>query len=229
MDLASEIRKKANKEKAAIYQRFFKTGKGEYGEGDKFLGLSVPDSREIAKRFVDLGLNEIKKYLESEWHEDRLIALLILVEKYKAKKDSGIVDFYLENLKYVNNWDLVDLTADKILGDYLIDKDRKKIYSLVKSQDLWEKRVAIVSCYRFIRNNDFSDALNIYKSALSDKRDLIHKAVGWMLREVGKRNEKILKDFLRDNYSELPRTTLRYAIERFPEDERKAWLKGLSP
>lgn len=226
MDLKSEIRKHANKEKSLIYQRFFKTGKGQYGEGDKFLGLSVPESRKIAEQFLDIGFAEIKEYLNSEWHEERLIALLILVENYKKNKDKRIVDFYLNNLEAVNNWDLVDLTADKILGHFLFDKDKKLLYELAKSDKLWERRVAIISTFYFIKNNNFDDALNISKLLLSDKEDLIHKAVGWMLREIGKKDINVLKGFLRENYNNLPRTTLRYAIERFPENERKEWLQG---
>ncbi|OIO81774.1 DNA alkylation repair protein [Candidatus Pacearchaeota archaeon CG1_02_32_132] len=234
MDLRKEIRKLSNPEKAKAYARFFKTGKDEYGEGDKFLGLTVPESREIAKKFIDLDLNEINEHLKSEWHEERLIALLILVEKYNKNPidRKKIFDFYLSNLEQVNNWDLVDLSASRIAGHFLFyfGKDyeiyKMLLRKMAESENLWVRRVAIISTLYSISQNKFEDTLEISRLLLSDKHDLIHKAVGWMLREVGKRDEKVLKDFLKDNYSELPRTTLRYAIERFPEDERKKWLGG---
>lgn len=237
MDLCKELRKLSNPEKAKAYARFFKTGKGEYGEGDKFLGMTVPESRRIAKKFTDFDLNEINEHLKSEWHEERLIALLILVEKYnKNPKDrKRIFDFYLSNLEQVNNWDLVDLSASRIAGHFLFHSGKDyKIYKglmkkLAESQNLWARRVAIISTLYFISHNEFDDTLKISKILLADKHDLIHKAVGWMLREVGKRDAVVLKKFLKDNYPELPRTTLRYAIERFPEEERKKWLQGLSP
>jgi len=222
--MQKKLKELSDTEKAEIYKRFFKSGKGQYGEGDLFLGITVPKCRLIAKEFQDLELNEIEKHLKSKWHEERLIALLILVEKFKKNKDKKIVDFYLENTKFINNWDLVDLSADKILGAFFIDKDKKKLYEMALSQDLWEKRISIISTFYFIKNNKFEDTLKISKILLKDKHDLIHKAVGWMLREVGKRDIQILKDFLRENYDNLPRTTLRYAIEKFPEAERKNWL-----
>ena len=221
-----DLKKVADEEKAKILQGFFKTGPGQYGEGDVFLGVSVPNIRKVAKGAVErLSLNDVKKLLSSKVHEKRLVALLILIEKYKKDKDV-VYDFYLENVKCVNNWDLVDLSAPNIVGDYLLErKDRKILYRLAKSDNLWEKRIAIVSTFAFIRDGQFSDTLKISKILLKDKHDLIHKAVGWMLREVGKRDEKLLKKFLRDNYSGIPRTTLRYAIERFEEGERLGFLR----
>ena len=232
-NLSSEILKYSNPEKAKIYQRFFKTGKGQYGEGDVFLGLTVPQSRKIAKQFLDINLDEIGKHLTSEFHEERLIALLILVEKYKKENDKKkIFDFYLDNTRNINNWDLVDLSAPNIIGDFLyhFGKDypvyRVLLKKLAESTNLWEKRIAVVSTFAFIRQNEFDEILKISKMLLSDKHDLIHKAIGWMLREVGKRDEQVLKKFLKENYDNIPRTTLRYSIERFNEKERLKFLKG---
>ena len=228
--LKKDIKKTANKKRAKVLQRFFKTGKGEYGEGDLFLGITVPQTRKIAKKYIDLDILSIESLLNSKIHEERLLALLILVENYKKSNDERkyqILDFYLKNTMKINNWDLVDLTADKILGDYLIDKPKDILYSLANSQNLWEKRIAIISTLHFIKNNQFEDSLNISKILLKDTHDLINKAVGWMLREIGKRDLKILEKFLKQNYQEMPRTTLRYAIEKFPEEKRKLYLKGL--
>lgn len=219
----------ASPEKAEIYARFFKTGKGQYGEGDKFIGIAVPQSRKIAKQFTHLNLTKIKKHLSSKIHEERLIALMILVEKFKSSEDvekKKIFDFYLKNTTGINNWDLVDLSADKIIGSFLIDKEKNVLHSLASSQNLWERRIAIVSTFVFIKNNQFEDTLKISESLLNDKHDLIHKAVGWMLREVGKKNTEVLEDFIKKNYPKMPRTTLRYAIEKFPEEKRKSYLKG---
>ena len=217
----------SNPEKARVLQGFFKTGVGEYGEGDIFLGITVPQSRKIAKQFAHIELKDVKKHLQSKMHEERLVALLILVEKYKKSDDKKeIVDFYLSNTKHVNNWDLVDLTADKILGDYLFDKNKNIIYELSKSNNLWERRIAIVSTFNFIKQRKFDETLRLAEMLLHDKHDLIHKACGWMLREVGKKDEKVLRDFLNKNYKHMPRTMLRYAIERFPENERKKYLGG---
>jgi 3-methyladenine DNA glycosylase AlkD len=221
----------ADPNKAKILQRFFKTGKGQYGEGDIFLGVSVPNTRKVAKNAPKgLSLTNIRSLLESKIHEERLAALLILVDKFEKADENNkniIYKFYLANAKNVNNWDLVDLSAPKIVGEYLLkNKDRKILYKFARSINLWEKRISIISTFAFIRKKEFDDTLSISKILINDSHDLIHKAVGWMLREVGKRNQKILKKFLRENYSEIPRTTLRYAIERFPEDLRKKWLLG---
>ncbi|MFH1522064.1 MAG: DNA alkylation repair protein [archaeon] len=226
--LRKELGEYSNPEKAKISQRFFKTGKGEYGEGDIFLGLTVPQQRTIAKSASErILLDDVEMLLGSEIHDERMVGLLILVDKYKRADKKTVYDFYLANIKGVNNWDLVDLSAPKIVGNYLLGKkDREILYELARSENLWERRIAIVSTFAFIREGEFIDSLKISKILLGDKQDLIHKAVGWMLREVGKKDREILEKFLKENYSELPRTTLRYAIERFGDEERKEWLGG---
>ncbi len=225
-NVKKELNKLANQEKAKIMQRFFKTGKGQYGEGDIFIGLKVPEQREIAKKYINLNLNEIEKLLKSEIHEYRLTALLILTYQFpESKQKEKIINFYLKNTKYINNWDLVDLSADKILGEYLINKNKDILYKLAKSNNLWEKRTAIISCFNFIKNNQFDDALKISEILLNDEHDLIHKAVGWMLREIGKRNIKEEEVFLKKHYKQMPRTMLRYSIERFPDKKRKFYMQ----
>lgn len=219
-----------SKEKIAILQRFFKTGKGEYGEGDIFIGLNVPEQRRIAKQFQSVALSDLKKLLQSKIHEYRVTALEILVMKYeKAKTESEkekIVNFYLKNLRGVNNWDLVDLSAPYILGDWLISiKDRNALYKFAASKNLWEKRIAIVSTYSLIRTGQFSDTIKICEILMKDEHDLIHKACGWMLREVGKKSEKTLIKFLNKNVKRMPRTMLRYSIERLPEEFRLYYLR----
>ncbi len=228
-NLRIEILSMENKEKAKVLKRFFKTDKGEYGEGDIFLGLTVPESRKIAKKYSSLSLEEVKSLLESKIHEERLIALLILVNNYQKSNENikkEIYNFYLKNTDKINNWDLVDLTADKIIGDYLLNNKKDILYKLAKSDNLWERRVSIISTFQFIKNNEFKDVLNIAEILLRDKHDLIHKAVGWMLREIGKRNLEALESFLNKHYRSMPRTMLRYAIEKFQEDKRQAYLKG---
>jgi 3-methyladenine DNA glycosylase AlkD len=226
------LMKVVDEEKAKTLRRFFKTGKGQYGEGDIFLGVSVPNVRNIAQKYWAMTeINVIEKLLRSNIHEKRLVGLLILIEKYNHVGYEGgreaLFKFYLANRKGVNNWDLVDLSAPNIVGDYLLHKkDREILYEFAKNENLWEKRIAIVATFAFIRDGQFGDTLKISKILLKDKHDLIHKAVGWMLREVGKRDRKVLEKFLRENYFGIPRTTLRYAIERFGEEERKRWLKG---
>lgn len=225
--LISDLNSLKDDEKTKILQGFFKTGKGQYGEGDIFLGISVPQQREIAKKYYDLEFYDLQKLLDSEIHEMRLTGLIILVKKFeKSKNRKKEFDFYLKNTSRINNWDLVDVTAPKIVGIYLNDKDRKVLYKLAKSKSLWERRIAIVSCFEFIRRNDFDDALNVSEILLGDKEDLIQKAVGWMLREVGKRDINVLEKFLRKNYKLMPRTMLRYAIEKFDEEKRKKYLRG---
>lgn len=214
-----------NDEKAKILRKFFKTRKGEYGHGDVFLGITVPKQREIAKKYINLSFNDLKNLISGKIHEHRLISLLILIEKYKKEYNKKeIVDFYLNNLKCVNNWDLVDLSADKILGSYLIDKNKDVLYGLAKSSNLWERRISIVSTFALIKNNRYDDALKISRMLLNDEHDLIHKAVGWMLREIGKRNQNIEEDFLKKYYKNMPRTMLRYAIEKFDDKKRKFYL-----
>ncbi len=230
--LKKELRSKANKKRAKLLQGYFKTAKGEYGEGDIFLGLTVPESRKIVKKYWNtLDLKDIQSILESKIHEERFLAVSILVEKYDAsnKKDKEIIkNFYLSNTKWINNWDLIDLTSPKIVGKYLYEfkEDRQILYEFAKSNDLWKKRIAILSCFWFIKYYDFKDALNIAKVLLKDKHDLIHKAVGWMLREIGKRNLKVEEDFLKRYYKQMPRTMLRYSIEKFDEKKRLAYLSG---
>ncbi len=225
-----QINKFASPEKAKANAWFFKTGKGEYGEGDKFAGLTVPQCRIVAKNNRELSLSEIAGVLKSEIHEKRLIALLILVNKFQNSNDrekNEIFDFYLKNTKYINNWDLVDLSAPKIVGEYLLNKDRSVLLKLAKSKNLWEKRISILATFQFIcLNKEAKDTLKIAGILLNDPHDLIQKGVGWMLREVGKRvSEKALVNFLDKNGGKMPRTMLRYAIERFPEKTRRYYLK----
>lgn len=226
-ELRKELREYGSKEKKEILQRFFKTGKGEYGEGDVFLGVVVPDQRKLAKKYESLNFEEIKDLINSKIHEERLTGLLILVEKYKKNVDERkkIYEFYIENINGINNWDLVDLSAPNIVGEWILDKDKRVLKDLVKSDNIWKRRIAIVSTYSLIRKGKFEETLDISKILLKDKHDLIHKAVGWMLREVGKREEKKLIEFLDENYKIMPRTMLRYSIERFPEDKRKKYMK----
>lgn len=219
-----ELQKLKNKEKAKILSRFFKTGKGEYGEGDVFLGIKVPDIRIVAKKNLNISPKEIKELLESNIHEHRMTALLILVENFKKEEKEEVFNFYINNLKNINNWDLVDLSCPNIVGKHLFKRDRNLLYKLAESENLWEKRIAIVSTYYFIKNNDFKDTVKIAKILLKDEHDLIHKAVGWMLREVGKKDEGILLAFLEKEYYNMSRMTLRYAIERLEESKRKYFL-----
>lgn len=227
--LKKELKRKASSKRAKILKRFFKTGPGEYGEGDIFLGLKVGDSREIAKKYQNLSLKETEKLLHSKIHEERLIALLILIHKFQTDNErlkEKVFKLYLKNTKYINNWDLVDLSANKIVGEYLRDKSKNILYKLAKSRNIWERRIAIMSTFQFIKNNEFKETLKISKLLLKDEHDLIHKAVGWMLREVGKRVLVAEEKFLKTHYKKMPRTMLRYAIERFPEKRRQAYLKG---
>ncbi len=227
--LIKELQDNASSEKAEIYKKFFKTGKGEYGEGDIFIGLTMPQQREISRKYIDLSIPKIQELLKSKIHEHRMVGLIILTEKYKNSSErdkADIFNFYINNTKNINNWDLVDVTCPRIVGDFLLDKDKKILYEMVRSNNLWERRIAIVSTWKFIHEGEFGDVLAISELLLEDKHDLIHKAVGWMLREVGKKDEDVLRNFLRGNYSRLPRTTLRYAIERFPEEKRKRFLRG---
>jgi len=217
----------SNPNKAKKLSGFFKTGTGQYGEGDVFLGIPVPEQRKIAKKYIDLHLNDLEQLLRSKIHEHRLTALVILVTKYQKADVSGkndIFRFYLKNTENINNWDLVDLSAPKIVGDYLLNNDRTILFKLAKSNNLWERRIAILSTFSFIRNNDFEDSLRISKLLFQDEHDLIHKAVGWMLREIGKRDQDLEEQFLNENCIQMPRTMLRYAIEKFDENKRKFYL-----
>ena len=229
--IKSDLSQLSNPEKARILSRFFKTGKGQYGEGDIFLGIPVPEQRKVAKRYHDLPLNDLQELLNSEIHEHRLTALLILVFKYEKADNTGkdeIFSFYLKNTGKINNWDLVDLTAPKIVGDYLLNKDTSLLFKLAKPDNLWERRIAILSTFKFIRNNNFEDALSSSELLLRDKQDLIHKAVGWMHREIGKRDQETEERFLRKHHMQMPRTMLRYAIEKFSVNKRNFYLSKIT-
>lgn len=228
--LKKEIRKYAKKDRALMSARFFKTGKGDYGEGDRFLGLTMGEQRKISKMFQDLGFSDVSKLLESSWHEERMIGLLILILHYESNESRSdkreIFDFYLSHRSSVNNWDLVDVTTPNIVGDFLSDeKDRNILYTFAVSKNFWERRMAMLATFSFIRNCDFFDTLAIAEILLSDSHDLIHKAVGWMLREVGKRDVKTLVGFLEKHSSNMPRTMLRYAVEKFSPEERTRFLE----
>jgi len=225
--IINDLKKYSDSEKARILSRFFKTGKGEYGEGDIFLGVIVPQQRLVAKKFKDADLKTIEKLLHSKIHEHRLTALLIIIYQIKKAnevKKKNFFNFYLKNTNYINNWDLVDLSCRDIIGEYLLDKDRKILYQLACSKNLWERRIAIISTFAFIRKSKLQDTLRVSKILLNDKHDLIHKAVGWALRELGKKDEKALENFLNKYYKKIPRTMLRYAIEKFSEEKRKKYL-----
>jgi len=219
----------ANPAIAAHSQRFFKTGKGEYAEGDRFLGIRVPDIRAQVKKCGAVSLQDIQSLLLSAFHEERLFALLLLVRNFgkgDEQEQAAIYALYLKNMHCVNNWDLVDSSASQIVGSYLASRDRQLLYKLAKSASLWQRRIAIISTFHFIRNNQYADTLKLSGLLLQDKEDLIHKAVGWMLREIGKRDVAVEKSFLMQHYKEMPRTMLRYAIEKFPEQERRKYLSG---
>lgn len=231
---ANEIRRKirglANTERAEFSQRFFKTGPGEYGEGDIFLGLSVPQMRALAREYRAISSQEVVDLLQSAIHDERAIALFILVQAFAkgdVAKKRQIYDLYLQQTKFINNWDLVDCSAAQIVGVFLMNQSKKPLYTLAKSQSLWERRISIIATLHFIRQDEFAETLKIAKILLADKEDLIHKAVGWMLREVGKRNPDIEETFLIEHYEKMPRTMLRYAIEKFPETRRQMYLRGL--
>ena len=230
-DVIIELQKISSPEKAKIAMRFFKTGKGQYGEGDIFLGIMVPRQREISGKF-DLDLAEIQKLLSSKIHEHRLVALFILIKKYNKLKDHNlkkeIFGFYLKNTKYINNWDLIDLSAEKILGEYLINssaKEKRIIYDLAKSENIWERRIAMLTTFQFIKRGKFEASFKVAGILLNDKHDLIHKAVGWMLREIGKRDQNEEEKFLMKHYQKMPRTMLRYAIEKFDKKKREFYMK----
>jgi 3-methyladenine DNA glycosylase AlkD len=222
------LRAAAEPERVPILQRFFKTGPGEYAEGDVFLGVTVPRTREVATAFADLSLSDVHKLLHSRLHEERLLALLILVRKYQRGDPvvrEKVFNLYLSNLEWINNWDLVDVSAEHIIGAQLIERDRRVLHTLAASRSLWRRRVAIIATFHFIKRNDFSETLSLAEKLLQDEHDLIHKAVGWMLREIGKRDRSVEEYFLRKHSRQMPRTMLRYAIEKFPEPLRQAYLR----
>lgn len=236
--ILKEIFSHKNRDKAKLLSKFFKTGKGEYGERDKFLGITVPVSRQIAQKYRDIDFKDIQKLIESEYHEVRLIAILILVHKYKTSPRQGlggkkeIVDFYLKNTKYINNWDLVDLSAGYIVGNYLYQRTvlkrtppRTVLEKLAKSNNIWERRIAIISTFAFVYKGESEWTFKTVDNLINDKHDLIHKACGWMLREIGKRvSLNDLISYLDIHSSHMPRTMLRYAIERLPETKRLYYL-----
>ena len=228
-DVRSALRAVADPARAASSARFFKTAPGQYGHGDRFLGVTVPQQRAVARRFKALPLREALALLKSPWHEERLTALLILVGQFQRSKDArareAIVKAYLKHLKWVNNWDLVDSSAGYILGAWLLDKDRALLYQLLKSERLWERRAAMIACQAFINAGESKDALAVAQRLLDDREDLMHKAAGWMLREVGKRvSVKALRGFLEAHAGRMPRTMLRYAIEHLGPAERRRWM-----
>jgi len=238
-EIQAALRTVAQPDKALILARFFKTGKGEYGEGDRFLGVVVPEQRRIVKRYFSSRntvscpgtLRVVRELLHSEFHEERLTALLLLVEQFKkasAEEQEAIFNFYLKNLKRINNWDLVDLSAPNIVGAFLLDKDPSLLYTLADSEHLWTRRVAILATFAFIRQGRFDEILALAERLLIDKKDthdLMQKAAGWMLREVGKRDEAVLTAFLDRFSAVMPRTALRYSIERLPEPARRKYLQ----
>jgi 3-methyladenine DNA glycosylase AlkD len=228
-EIKERLQKLGNKNQAENSARYFKTGPGEYGEGDIFLGIRVPELRKLANEYRYIPLSEAEKLLRSPIHEERLLALLIFVllfSKSDASTQKEIYTLYLKNTQFINNWDLVDTSAQHIVGLFLMDKSKKPLYRLAKSTNIWERRIAIMSTFHFIRQNVFSETLRIAQTLLCDKEDLIHKAVGWMLREIGKRDLHIEEKFLKPRYNKMPRTMLRYAIEKFPAAKRQRYLKG---
>lgn len=228
--IQKELRKKINKEKAAYYPTFFKSGKGQYGEGDVFLGVVVPDQRTIAKKhFQESDKETIKELLDSVYHEERLTGLFILNLKFahdkKKSNEKQWVDLYLKKINRVNNWDLVDSSAHMILGPWLEDKDRSMLYTFARDKAMWINRIAILSTFHYIKKGEMEDALKISEMLLPHPHDLIHKAVGWMLREAWKRKPALIETFISTHLANMPRTTLRYAIERMDEKKRKAFLQ----
>jgi 3-methyladenine DNA glycosylase AlkD len=239
--LRAELKKLADPVRGKFLQRFFKTGKGEYAEGDVFIGINVPQLREVAKKYSSLDIKQLEELIKSKIHEERMVALFILINKYKTTNHKKICfHFYIKNMRNINNWDLVDLSAPNIVGEHLFNNDQIRIKladknflaspeqilkNLAKSENLWERRIAVLATFWFIKNKQFNESLQIAQMLLTDKHDLIHKAVGWMLREIGKRDLPTEIKFLDKHYRKMPRTMLRYAIEKFPEKQRAVYLK----
>lgn len=227
--ITSELERLADERDALHLQRFFKTGPGQYGEGDRFRGIRVPALRQLVRTHANASLANVLSLLRSLYHEDRLLALLILVRQYE-RGDPGaqksIYDLYLDNTRYINNWDLVDLSAGAIVGGHLSQRSRAPLRKLTQSKSLWERRIAVLATFHFIKHGEFDETLSLAEMLLEDREDLIHKAVGWMLREVGNRDGAAERAFLARHYRAMPRTMLRYAIEKFPEDERVSYLRG---
>jgi 3-methyladenine DNA glycosylase AlkD len=227
--LRKEEDKLSSKTRASVMQKYFKTGEGEYGFGDIFIGLTVPQSRKLAIKYKDMSFEDLYKLLRSEIHEERLIALLIMVHNFQNEEmlQRRIYEFYLKNIKFINNWDLVDLSADKIVGAYLMDKPKDILYKMAKSNNIWERRISIISTFYFIKNNKFDDTLAIAELLVPDTNDLIQKAVGWMLREVGKKDKDLEVNFLDKHYKDMGRVSLRYSIEKFSEKSKQAYMLGI--
>ena len=228
-EIQARLERLGNTEKAQIHQRFFKTGPGEYGEGDIFLGLRVPETRKLAREYQTLSLPEAIKLLQSPIHEARHLALLILVRAYgkgDAALQGQIYYLYLQNTRFINNWDLVDASAEHIVGPWLRRQSKEPLYSLAASELVWDRRIAIMSTFHYIKKGEFDPTIWIAKLLLADQHDLIHKATGWMLREVGKRDLAVEESFLKTHYRRMPKTMLRYAVEKFPEDMRLKYLRG---
>ena len=226
--ITSELQALSDDEKREIFPKFFKAGKGEYGEGDRFLGVTVPNIRAIAKQYKNISLNEIRELMQSEWHEVRLCALLIMVEKSKKKDEAlrqQLFDLYLSQTDRINNWDLVDLSCRFIVGEYLLDKSRDILYQLAQNPLLWDNRIAIVSTYAFIRKGQLEDTYALSDLMMHHPHDLMHKAIGWMLREAGKRDANRLYNYVMNHRADMPRTMLRYAIEKFSPAERSILMK----
>ncbi len=226
-EFRKRIKEESNRQQAKSLQWFFKTGAGEYGEGDVFAGIKMPVQRKIAKEFKNLYSDDIKELLGSKIHEERMIGLLILQSKYEKgdeKEKEKVFKFYIRNRKRINNWDLVDISAPKIIGEHLLERDKKLLYEFARSKNLWERRIAILSTFTFIRVGKFETTFKISDLLSKDDHDLIHKAVGWMLREIGKKDLNAEEKFLKPRYKKMPRTMLRYAIEKFPEVKRKKYL-----
>jgi 3-methyladenine DNA glycosylase AlkD len=228
-EIRARLQRLGNRQSAQALQRFFKTGPGEYGESDLFYGVRAPELRKLAREYQSIPAGDVRRLLKSPFHEERLLALLVLMRVY-ARGDQtarkSVYETYLGHTPFINNWDLVDVSAPHIVGDYLLDKSRKPLYLLARSSSLWERRIAIVATFRFIRRGEILDTLRISEILLLDEEDLIHKAVGWMLREAGKRDLAGAEDFLKKHYRTMPRTMLRYAIEKFPESRRQMYLTG---
>ena len=228
-NIRHRLKQLASRETAEILEKFFKTGPGEYGEGDTFIGVRVPDLRKLAKEFKETSTPDVVTLLTSPIHEERFLGLVMLIRDFECGDDAEkkkVYELYLENTSFINSWDLVDGSAHHIVGAFLLDKDKAPLYRLATSQNLWERRIAIISTFYFIKHDQFQETLEIAKILLSDAEDLIHKAVGWMLREVGKRDMELEESFLKKHYMKMPRTMLRYAIEKFPEPKRQRYLKG---
>ncbi|MBF1592410.1 MAG: DNA alkylation repair protein [Prevotella sp.] len=226
--ITNKLQALSDAEKREIFPKFFKAGKGEYGEGDRFLGVTVPNIRAIAKLHKDISIEEIRELIQSEWHEVRLCALIIMVEKSKKKDEAlrkELFNLYLSQTKRINNWDLVDLSCRFIIGEYLLDKSRDILYQLAQSPLLWDNRIAIVSTYAFIRKGQLEDTYALSDLMMQHPHDLMHKAIGWMLREAGKRNPERLYDYVMSHRADMPRTMLRYAIEKFSPKERAILMK----